>query len=144
MLVHYTTASGHPERVGWTMRILIASGIALWVLAVSGAAVTSSAATLNPNNGPIRLSVPLSELDRLHDLEIERGKSIAISTDYAVKRISVGAPEILDVVAIGNKDLQFVAKSIGITNVLFWDTQGRPQAVIEVHVGAPYMHVELS
>ncbi len=78
----------------------------------------------------------------MHNLEIERGKSIAISTDYAVKRISVGAPEILDVVAIGTKDIQLVAKSIGITNVLLWDTKGRPQAIIEVHVGTPYTHVE--
>jgi pilus assembly protein CpaC len=112
------------------------------MLAVSGAMAPSSADTINPNNGPIRLSVPLSEQDRLHNLEIERGKSIAISTDYAVKRISVGAPEILDVVAIGTKDIQLVAKSIGITNVLLWDTKGRPQAIIEVHVGTPYTHVE--
>jgi len=144
MFVHYTTASGHPERFGWMMRILICSGIALWMLAVSGIAVTSSAATLNTGDGPIRLPVPLSEEGRLHDLEIERGKSIAITTEYAVKRISVGAPGILDVVAIGNKDLQLVAKAVGITNVLFWDTQGRPQAVIEVHVGTPYTHIQRS
>jgi pilus assembly protein CpaC len=144
MFVHYTTASGHPERVGWMMRILIGSGIALWMLAVSGAATTSSADTINPNNGPILLSAPLSEPERLHELDIERGKSIAISTAYAVKRISVGDPKVLDVVAIGNKDIQLVAKAVGITNVLFWDTKGRPQAVIEVHVGAPYTHIERS
>ncbi len=61
MFVHYTTASGHPAKVGWLMRILICSGIALWMLALSGAVATSSADTINPNNGPIRLSVPLSE-----------------------------------------------------------------------------------
>ena len=142
MFVHYTTASGHPERVGWMMRILICSGIALWMLAVSGAAVTSSAATLNPDNGPVRLSAPLSEQERLHDLEIERGKSISISTAYTVKRISVGDPECWTWLAIGSRDVQLVAKAVGITNVLFWDTKGRPQAVIEVHVGTPYTHIE--
>ena len=50
----------------------------------------------------------------------------------------------LDVVAIGAKDVQLVAKAVGITNVLFWDTKGRPQAVIEVHVGTPYTHIERS
>jgi pilus assembly protein CpaC len=144
MLVHYTTTSAHPGKSGWMMRILIASGIALWLLAVSGAAVKSSAATLNLDNGPIRLAVPLSEQGRLHDLEIERGKSVSISTDYTIKRISVGDPEVLDVAAIGSKDVQLVAKKIGVTNVLFWDNKGRPQAVIEVHVGTPYTHVERS
>jgi pilus assembly protein CpaC len=124
------------------MRILACSGIALWMLAISGATVTSSAATLNPDNGPIRLSVPLSEQERLHDLEIERGKSISITTAYNVKRVSVGDPSILDVAAIGGNDVQLVAKTVGVTNVLFWDTKGRPQAVIEVHVGTPYSHVE--
>jgi len=124
------------------IRVLVCLGIALWMLAVSGAAVTSSADSLDLDKGPVRFSVPLSEQDRLHDLEIERGKSISIATDYTVKRISVGDPEVLDVVALGPKDFQLVAKSIGITNVLFLDDKGRPQAVIEVHVGTPYTHIQ--
>ena len=144
MFVHYTTASGHSGRAGWMIRVLICLGIALWMLAVSGAALTSSAATLNTDNGPIRLPAPLSDQDRMHDLEIESGKSVGITTDYTVKRISVGNPDVLDVVALGSKDIQLVAKAIGITNVLFLDSKGRPQAVIEVHVGTPYTHIERS
>ena len=144
MFIHDATTSGLSGRAGWVMRILVCLGIALWMLAVSGAAVKSSAATLNPADGPIRLPVPLTEQGRLHDLEIERGKSISISTDYTVKRISVGDPEVLDVVALGSKDFQLVAKAVGITNVLVLDDRGRPQAVIEVHVGTPYTHIENS
>jgi len=118
--------------------------IALWMLAVSGASVTSSAATLNPNKGPVRLPVPISEQERVHDLQIESGKSISVGTDYVVKRISVGDPDVVDVVALGTKDIQLVAKAVGVTNVLFWDNKGRPQAVIEVHVGTPYTHIERS
>jgi len=142
MFIHYATTSGLSGRAGWMMRVLVFLGIVLWVLAVSGASVTSSADTLNFENGAIRLAVPLSEHERLHYLEIERGKSVAITTDYTVKRISVGDPEILDVVALGSKDFQLVAKAVGITNVLFWDDKGRPQAVIEVHVGTPYTHIQ--
>ncbi len=144
MFVHYTTTSGPSGRAGWMMRILVCSAIALWMLVLSGTSVTSSAATLNPAEGPIRLALPLSEQERLHDLEIERGKSISITTDYAVKRISVGDAAILDVVALGDRDIQLVAKSVGITNVLFLDSKGRPQAVIEVHVGTPFSHIERS
>jgi len=144
MFVHYTTTSGSSQTAGWLMRILICSGIALWMLALSGASVTSSAATLDPSLGPIRLSVPLSEQERLYDLEIERGKSVSITTDFTIKRISVGDPEILDVAALGSRDIQLVAKTVGITNVLLLDDKGRPQAVIEVHVGTPYTHIERS
>jgi len=144
MFVHYTTTSGPSRRAGWLVRVLICSGIALWMLAVSGASVTSSAAILDPSLGPIRLSVPLSEKELLYDLEIERGKSVSITTDYTIKRISVGAPEILDVAALGSRDIQLVAKAVGITNVLLLDDKGRPQAVIEVHVGTPYTHIERS
>ena len=144
MFIHDTTTSGLSGRAGWMMRILVCLGIALWMLAVSGAAVKSSAATLHPADGPIRLPVPLSDQGMLHDLEIESGKSISISTDYTVKRISVGDPEVLDVVALGSKDFQFAAKTVGITNVLFLDDKGRPKAVIEVHVGTPYTHIERS
>jgi len=144
MFVHYTTSSGPYRMVRCAIRILILSIIALWVLAVTGISVTSSAATLDPSLGPIRLAVPLSEQDRLYDLEIERGKSITITTDYTINRISVGDPEVLDVAALGGRDIQLVAKSVGITNVLILDQNSRPQAVIEVHVGTPYTHIERS
>lgn len=144
MFVHYTIIRRFPKRVGWMLRILICSGIGLWMLAVSGAVATSSAMTLNPDHGAIRLSTPLSDEGRLHDLQIERGKSISISTDYSVNRISVGDSAILDVVALGAKNIQLVAKAVGVTNVLFWDNKGRLQAVIEVGVGTPYSHIQHS
>jgi len=126
------------------MRILIWSGIALWALSFSGVVSTSAAAVLNPDQGSIRLPVPLSEPERLHDLQIEVGKSISISTDYTVKKISVGNPDIVDVVALGPKEIQLVARAIGVTNVLLWNDKGRPQAVIQVDVGTAYTHIERS
>jgi len=144
MFVNHTIVRRYPKRVEWMLRILICSGIGLWMLAVSGAVATSSAMTLNPDHGAIRLSTPLSDEGRLHDLQIERGKSISISTDYTVNRISVGDSAILDVVALGAKNIQLVAKAVGVTNVLFWDNKGRLQAVIEVGVGTPYSHIQHS
>jgi pilus assembly protein CpaC len=72
---------------------------------------------------------------------MEQGKSASISTDYGVKRVSVGHPEILDVVVLGTRQLQFVGKSAGATNVLLWDSKNRLQTVLDVHVGAPYSHI---
>ena len=105
MFVNYTTPSRQPGRIERMKRVLICSSIGLWMLAVSGAVATSSAMTLNPVHGAIRLSKPLSEEGRLHDLQIEQGKSISILTDYTVKRISVGDSAILDVVALGAAEI---------------------------------------
>jgi pilus assembly protein CpaC len=72
---------------------------------------------------------------------MEANKSVAVSTEYSVKRVSVGNSEILDVVVLGTRQLQFVAKRPGATNVLIWDPKEQVQAVIDVHVGTAYSHI---
>ena len=103
-----------------------------------------SARTLTPSGdrGLIRLELPQSEEDVVLQLELETGKSVFVETAYRAKRVSVGDPDVLDVVALGTRELQLVAKSIGTTNLLIWDTNGRPQAAIDIHVGAPHSRLE--
>jgi pilus assembly protein CpaC len=116
-----------------------------WIVAASVA--VAQEAQLRPllipdaGAGRIQLHKPLHQRDLLQQLELERGKSIAVATEYPVKRVSVGDPEILDVVILSPRELQFVAKAVGVTNVLLWDTGNRPQAVIDVHVGTAYTQV---
>ncbi len=88
------------------------------------------------------LAEPATEADILRHLEMERGKSRLVRTAYPVKRVSVGDPEILEVVVINTREFQLVAKSVGATNVLVWDQGGRPKASIEVSVGSAYVHLE--
>jgi pilus assembly protein CpaC len=73
--------------------------------------------------------------DLMHEIEIERGKSVFLRTDYAIRRVSVGSPEIVDVVVLSSHSIQLVARQVGGTNVILWDPKGRPQAAIDVHVG---------
>jgi pilus assembly protein CpaC len=80
--------------------------------------------------------------DMLRTLEIARGKSVYVKTGYNVKRVSVGDPALLDVVVLSPRELQFVAKATGTTNVLVWDTKGNPQASIEVEVGTPESYLQ--
>ena len=80
--------------------------------------------------------------DLMRTLEIARGKSVFVRTGYDVKRVSVGNPDLLDVVVIGPRALQFVAKAAGSTNVLIWDTRGQPQASIDVQIGTPETYLE--
>jgi pilus assembly protein CpaC len=90
------------------------------------------------NRGLIHLERPQGDEDVLLQLEMEMGKSVFIETAYKAKRVSVGNPDILDIVALGSTEFQAVAKQIGTTNLLIWDASGRPQAAIDIHVGAPH------
>jgi len=92
--------------------------------------------------GVVRLPAAATSEDATQHLEIERGKSLFVRTDYTVRRVSVGDPETLDVVVLSPRELQFVAKKIGATNVVLWDPQGTPQAALDVHVGTPHSQVE--
>jgi pilus assembly protein CpaC len=112
------------------------------MMAAAGSGAARSATLLTADQGVIELSTPHSEADLLLTLEIESGKSISLKTSYSVKRVSVGNPEILDVAVLGGRELQLVAKRIGATNLLIWDSNGRSQAVINVHVGTAYSHIE--
>ena len=122
-------------------RDLICSGavLFLWMM-ITGGPGAASAATLAAHQGVIHLSS--SEGALIHELQIESGKSISIKTGYTVKRVSVGNPEVLDVAVLGGRELQLVGKAIGATNLLIWDSNAKPQAVINVHVDSAYTHVE--
>jgi pilus assembly protein CpaC len=96
----------------------------------------------SPGKATIYLQDPGNHEDMLRELRIERGKSAFMRTDYTVKRVSVGNPEVVDVLVLSPRELQLVAKAIGTTNVVLWDPQGQPKAAIDVHVGAPHANLE--
>jgi len=96
----------------------------------------------SPATGDIQLAPAAETEDMLRMLELERGRSVYVRTTYSVKRVSVGDPNVLDVVVLSPRELQFVAKAPGSTNVLIWDSQGRPQASIEVRVGTPQSYLQ--
>jgi pilus assembly protein CpaC len=95
-----------------------------------------------PATAAVRLEPASEAEDLMRTLEIERGKSVFVRTGYDVKRVSVGDPKLLDVVVFAPRELQFVAKAMGSTNVLIWDTRGQPQASIDVQIGTPETYLE--
>jgi pilus assembly protein CpaC len=90
----------------------------------------------------VHLAEPRNNGDVVRDLFLERGKSTFVKSDYSVKRVSVGNPQILDVVVLSPRELQLVAKAIGTTNLVLWDPKGTPKAAIDVHVGTPHSHLQ--
>ncbi|MHB8352835.1 MAG: type II and III secretion system protein family protein [Burkholderiales bacterium] len=62
-----------------------------------------------------------------HTLTLLEGKSAVVPLDHRVSRLSVGQPQVADVVLLGSHDLYLVGKSAGTTNVLLWQDHGRLQ-----------------
>ena len=57
----------------------------------------------------------------LRRLQLEIGKSLYVQTDYTVIRVSIGDPDVVDVVVLSPKELQLVPKSVGGTKVSLID-----------------------
>ncbi|WP_255984833.1 pilus assembly protein N-terminal domain-containing protein, partial [Klebsiella pneumoniae] len=59
------------------------------------------------------------------DVQVPIYKSRVLTTRTAVKRISVGNPEIADILITSPTQLYLLGRSLGSTNVLLWDSGNR-------------------
>lgn len=70
----------------------------------------------------------------LSRIELKAGHSTVINLPRPVKRVSVGDPEVADVLVISRRQIYMAAKKAGSTNVTLWDQKDRLVAVHEVRV----------
>ena len=94
-------------------------GLSLWVTAAI-AAVPESVGDLASSNGSA-ISVPVF-------------KTRVVQLDTPVSRISVGSPDIADILIFRNRQLYILGKDIGTTNVLLWDANDQLVRAIDVDV----------
>ncbi|MDE2622889.1 MAG: pilus assembly protein N-terminal domain-containing protein, partial [Betaproteobacteria bacterium] len=59
-----------------------------------------------------------------HPFTLTAGKSVVIPMERRVVRLSVGAPQVADVILLGRRELYLVGKAAGSTNVLLWLDNG--------------------
>ncbi len=59
------------------------------------------------------------------NVEVPIYKSRVLTTRAAVRKVSIGNPEIADVLVTSPRELYLLGRSLGSTNVLLWDGQGR-------------------
>src|SRR5579864_607352 len=107
--------------------------IASLVAAVLCAPCAGAAADVPPNlqqpNAPVRLGDGGSV-----ELFVPLFKSRVIDIAGPANRISVGSPDIADIVVISPTQLYVLGKDIGTTNVLLWDKGNRLIGTISVEV----------
>lgn len=68
------------------------------------------------------------------DLVLPLYKSKIIGLDKKPMRVSLGNPSIADIVVLRNDQVHVVAKTLGTTNVVFWDRQDRIFQSINIEV----------
>ena len=68
------------------------------------------------------------------ELEVPLYKSRVLSLPSSIKRISVGSPDIADLLLLRSTELYVLGKDLGTTNVLLWDADDILIAVVSVEV----------
>lgn len=111
------------------------------LVALVAACLGSSTALAEPM-ATLHLQSSESPDDAVRAIELEQSKSLVLTTEYNVKRVSVGDATILDVNVLSAKEVHLIPKSIGTTNVIVWDNSGKPQAVIDVDIATAFTHIE--
>jgi pilus assembly protein CpaC len=103
------------------------------------AAVLCVPCTAGPGDTPQNLQQPGSPVSRLGDggsieLFVPLFKSRVVDLAGPTHRVSVGSPDIADIVVISPNQLYVLGKDIGTTNVLLWDSSNRLIGTISVQV----------
>ena len=115
---------------------LRALALVLCLAAPAAASETPQVLSAKPGDAVVYLDPAGNATDVLRQLGIERGKSTFLKAGFTVKRVSVGSPDVLDVVVLNSTEIQLVAKAVGTTNLLVWDPSGKLQAAIDVYVSS--------
>jgi pilus assembly protein CpaC len=82
----------------------------------------------NDNSASMGAAQPVAEL------EVPLYKSRVLSLDRAITRISVGNPDIADLLLLRSTELYVLGKDLGTTNVLLWDADDVLIATVSVEV----------
>ncbi len=72
--------------------------------------------------------------ERYTTLTVPIYKSRVVSLSAAAKRVSIGNPDIADVLIVGTSELYILGKDLGATNVLLWDREDRLISSLSVFV----------
>jgi pilus assembly protein CpaC len=78
--------------------------------------------------------VPVKAIETQKSIQISFGKSKVVVMPADVLRLSVGNPEVADVLLINSREVYLLGKKVGTTNVMVWTKTGIT-SVIDLSVG---------
>lgn len=77
---------------------------------------------------------PVSAMAQAIQVDVPLHKSKIISVPKSVARVSVGAPEVADILITNPRQVYVVGKALGTTNVVLWDSQDTSFATYDINV----------
>ena len=96
-----------------------------FALVLVGVTTLSELATATATAAEAVSTVVAAPVANISDIQVPLYKSRVLTTRTAVKRISVGNPEIADILITSPTQLYLLGRSLGSTNVLMWDGNNR-------------------
>jgi pilus assembly protein CpaC len=111
---------------GSKMKVSVLKNLTLYLVLAVGIAGTAMAQ--DDRDRIERTPEPTAEL------EVPLYKSRVLSLPTSIKRISVGSPDIADLLLLRSTELYVLGKDLGTTNVLLWDADDILVAVVSVEV----------
>jgi pilus assembly protein CpaC len=105
-------------------------GILAGIICLPGVACLLSVAT-------VRAQEPSDQVvhaQRYTTLTVPIYKSRVVTLSTAAKRVSIGNPDIADVLILGSSELYVLGKDLGATNVLLWDSDQKLISSLSVFV----------
>jgi pilus assembly protein CpaC len=80
------------------------------------------------------IGTAMREVSSSRAFEVPLYKSRILDVDKPVKKLSVGNPEIADILILRANQVYVVGKSLGTTNVVLWDKSNRIIATIDIEI----------
>ncbi|MDX1302217.1 type II and III secretion system protein family protein [Photobacterium sp.] len=71
---------------------------------------------------------------RTESITVPQNKSRLVEIPGQAKKISVGNPEVADILILRSNKIYVLGKTLGTTNVIIWDSKGRLISVLDVEV----------
>jgi pilus assembly protein CpaC len=109
---------------------------AVWAAALIGTVLTGAAAAQDRPRPLTERSAGVSAVSGVTagQFVVSLGKSQVLQVDQAFGEVTVGNPEVADVVPLTRQSVYVLGKKLGSTNLFFMGAAGRPLAVVDVVV----------
>src|SRR5690349_14841782 len=130
-------AAGHPAGVKFPMiPIPNLARRTLWAAALIGTVLVGAAAAQDRPRPLAERSAGVTAVSGVTagQFVVSLGKSQVLQVDQAFGEVTVGNPEVADVVPLTRQSVYVLGKKLGSTNLFFMGAGGRPLAVVDVVV----------
>jgi pilus assembly protein CpaC len=76
----------------------------------------------------------ISEIGATESVSVPLYKSRIVQVSTPIKKLSVGNPEIADILVLRNREIYIVGKALGTTNVVMWDNSNKVVSTIDIEI----------